>query len=122
MEDLAIFRAQVWQELLQGKEVSILVQGFASPLAKSDYNVHLTKRRIDSIKNYFEEVDNGKFAAYMQAEQARLLFVEVPMGEFQAKKEVSDNFYDQRNSVYSTGASKERRIEIIELRSKAAKN
>ncbi len=122
MEDLAIFRAQVWQELQQGKEVSILVQGFASPLAKSDYNVHLTKRRIDSIKNYFEEVDNGKFAAYMQAEQARLLFVEVPMGEFQAKKEVSDDFFDQRNSVYSTGASKERRIEIIELRSKAAKN
>ncbi len=122
MQDLAAFREQVWQQLQQGMEVSILVQGFASPLAKSDYNVHLTKRRIDSIKNYFEEVDNGKFAAYMQADQARLLFVEVPMGEFQAKKEVSDNYYDQRNSVYSAAASKERRIEIIELRSKAAKN
>jgi tetratricopeptide (TPR) repeat protein len=122
MQDLAIFREQVWQQLQQGMEVSILVQGFASPLAKSDYNVHLTKRRIDAIKNYFEEVDNGKFAAYMQGDQARLLFVEVPMGEFQAKKEVSDNYYDQRNSVYSAAASKERRIEIIELRSKAAKN
>lgn len=122
MNDLSVFRAQVWQELQQGKEVSILVQGFASPLAKSDYNVHLTKRRIDSIKNYFEEVDNGKFAAYMLGEQPLLTFVEVPMGEYQAKKDVSDNFYDQRNSVYSTGASKERRIEIIELRSKAAKN
>ncbi|MFM6946187.1 MAG: hypothetical protein ACKOWW_03540 [Flavobacteriales bacterium] len=122
MNDLAIFRAQVWQELQQGKELSIMVQGYASPLAKSDYNVHLTKRRIDSIKNYFAEVDNGKFAAYMQGEQPRLTFIEVPMGEYQARKEVSDNFYDQRNSVYSTSASKERRIEIIELRSKAAKN
>ncbi len=122
MDDLSLFSAQVWAELQQGKEVSILVQGFASPLAKSDYNVHLTKRRIDAIKNYFEEVDNGKFAAYMQGEQPRLSFIEVPMGEYQAKKEVSDNFYDQRNSVYSTSASKERRIEIIELRSKAAKN
>ena len=122
MDDLSLFCTQVWAELQQGKEVSIMVQGFASPLAKSDYNVHLTKRRIDAIKNYFEEVDNGKFAAYMQGEQPRLSFVEVPMGEYQAKKEVSDNFYDQRNSVYSTSASKERRIEIIELRSKAAKN
>jgi hypothetical protein len=122
MNDLAIFREQVWQELQQGKEVSILVQGFASPLAKSDYNVHLTKRRIDSIKNYFDEVDNGKFAPYLQSEQAKLLFVEVPMGEYQSKKDVSDDYYDQRNSVYSTAASKERRIEIIELRSKVAKN
>jgi hypothetical protein len=29
---------------------------------------------------------------------------------------VSDNYYDQRNSVYSKDASLERRIEIIELR------
>lgn len=122
MQDLAIFRAQVWNELAKGNQVSIMVQGFASPLAKSDYNVHLTKRRIDSIKNYFEEVDGGKFAAYMQEGQQRLVFVEVPMGEYKANKGVSDNYYDQRNSVFSTAASKERRIEIIELRSQAAKN
>ncbi|MEN9743579.1 MAG: hypothetical protein RLZZ65_1384 [Bacteroidota bacterium] len=122
MQDLAIFRAQVWNELAKGNQVSIMVQGFASPLAKSDYNVHLTKRRIDSIKNYFEEVDGGKFAAYMQEGQQRLVFVEVPMGEYKANKSVSDNFYDQRNSVFSTAASRERRIEIIELRSQAAKN
>jgi hypothetical protein len=86
-------------------------------LAKSDYNVHLTSRRISSIINYFEEVDGGKFAPYMQTTPVRLKFVEVPMGEFQAKKDVSDNYYDQRNSVYSKDASLERRIEIIELRS-----
>ena len=54
MQDLAVFRAQVWQELQSGKQVSIMVQGFASPLAKSDYNVHLTSRRISAIINYFE--------------------------------------------------------------------
>lgn len=116
MNDLALFREQVWQALQSGQQVSIIVQGFASPLAKSDYNVHLTKRRIASIINYFEEVDGGKFSAYMQTTPSRLQFIEVPMGEFQAKKEVSDNYYDQRNSVYSKDASLERRIEIIELR------
>lgn len=116
MQDLALFSAQVWQELQSGKQVSILVQGFASPLAKSDYNVHLTNRRISAIKNYFEEIDSGKFAPYMLTTPARLQFIEVPMGEYQANKEVSDNYYDQRNSVYSKDASLERRIEIIELR------
>lgn len=116
MQNLALFREQVWQALQSGQQVSIIVQGFASPLAKSDYNVYLTKRRIASIVNYFEEIDGGKFAPYLQTNPSRLQFIEVPMGEFQAKKDVSDNFYDQRNSVYSKDASLERRIEIIELR------
>jgi hypothetical protein len=116
MQDLAVFRAQVWQELQSGKQVSIMVQGFASPLAKSDYNVHLTNRRISAIKNYFEEIDGGKFAPYMLTTPSRLQFIEVPMGEYKANKDVSDNYYDQRNSVYSKDASLERRIEIIELR------
>ena len=119
MQDLALFREQVWQALQSGQQVSIMVQGFASPLAKSDYNVHLTNRRISSIINYFEEIDGGKFAPYMQTSPLRLQFIEVPMGEYQANKEVSDNYYDQRNSVYSKDASLERRIEIIELRTQA---
>jgi hypothetical protein len=116
MQDLAIFSNQVWQELQAGKKVSIMVQGFASPLAKSDYNVHLTSRRISAIINYFEEIDGGKFAPYMLTQPSRLQFIEVPMGEYKANKDVSDNYYDQRNSVYSKDASLERRIEIIELR------
>jgi tetratricopeptide (TPR) repeat protein len=116
MQDLALFREQVWQELQSGKQVSIMVQGFASPLAKSDYNIHLTNRRISAIKNYFEEIDGGKFAPYMLTTPSRIQFIEVPMGEYKANKDVSDNYYDQRNSVYSKDASLERRIEIIELR------
>lgn len=116
MQDLYLFSEQVWQELQANKQLSIMIQGYASPLAKSDYNVHLTNRRISAIKNYFEEKDGGKFVPYMQTSPVRLQFIEVPMGEYKAKKDVSDNYYDQRNSVYSTDASLERRIEIIELR------
>ncbi|MDP4800186.1 MAG: hypothetical protein NWR62_08490, partial [Crocinitomicaceae bacterium] len=119
MQDLALFREQVWQALQSGQQVSILVQGFASPLAKSDYNVHLTNRRISAIKNYFEEIDGSKFAPYMLSSPIRLQFIEVPMGEYKANKDVSDNYYDQRNSVYSKDASLERRIEIIELRTES---
>jgi hypothetical protein len=114
--DLNRFTEQVWNELQKGNQVQLMVQGFASPLAKTDYNVHLTKRRIHSLKNYFEEIQQGRFGAYMLGDQPRLEFIEVPMGEYQANKETSDDFYDQKNSVYSKAASQERRIEIIELR------
>lgn len=114
--DLNLFTEQVWNELQKGNQVQLMVQGFASPLAKTDYNVHLTKRRIHSLKNYFEEIQQGRFGAYMLGDHPSLEFIEVPMGEFQANKETSDDFYDQKNSVYSKAASQERRIEIIELR------
>ncbi len=116
MKDLALFKQQVWDALQTGQQISIVVRGFASPLAKSDYNVHLTKRRIASIINYFEEIDGGKFAPYMQTNPICLQFIEEPMGEFKANKDVSDDYYDQRNSVYSKNASLERRIEIIALK------
>jgi hypothetical protein len=115
-DDLERFTNQVWFELQKGNRVQLMVRGFASPLAKTDYNVHLTKRRIQSLKNYFEEVQQGRFGAYMLGDQPPLQFIEVPMGEYQANKETSDDFYDQKNSVYSKAASQERRIEIIELR------
>jgi hypothetical protein len=115
-DDLDRFTEQVWNELQKGNRVQLMVRGFASPLAKTDYNVHLTKRRIHSLKNYFEEIQQGRFGAYMYGDHPSLEFIEVPMGENQANKKTSDDFYDQKNSVYSKEASQERRIEIIELR------
>lgn len=117
INDLNRFTNQVWEELQKGNKVQLMVQGFASPLAKTDYNVHLTKRRIQSLKNYFEEIQQGKFATLMNGAYPQLEFIEVPMGELKANKETSDDFYDQKNSVYSKAASQERRIEIIELKS-----
>lgn len=52
----------------------------------------------------------------MQTNPICLQFIEEPMGEFKANKDVSDDYYDQRNSVYSKNASLERRIEIIALK------
>lgn len=113
--DLELFTNLLIKELDKGIKVKINVKGFASPLAKTDYNVHLTKRRIASLVNYFEEYEGGVFKPYLKGNAengGKLLVKGVPFGEYRADKITSDNFHDQRNSVYSRAAMIERKIEI----------
>ena len=56
VKDLALFRDLLLEELQKGKRLKITIQGFASPLAKTDYNVNLTKRRISSLINYLHVI------------------------------------------------------------------
>lgn len=115
VQDLALFQSLLIQELQRGAKIRLTVKGFASPLAKTDYNVNLTKRRISSLVNYLSNVENGIFLPYMRGTAAnggQLLFQEVPFGEYTANKLTSDNFHDQKNSVYSRAAASERKIEI----------
>ena len=113
VKDLSIFSDLLFKELQKGTRIKLIIKGFASPLAKSDYNVKLTKRRIASLKNYLAELENEKFSTYI--ENGTLQFVEVPFGENNANKMTSDNFHDQKNSVYSKAAAIERKIEIISI-------
>ena len=113
VKDLSIFCDLLFKELQKGTRIKLIIKGFASPLAKSDYNVKLTKRRIASLKNYLAELENEKFSTYI--ENGTLQFVEVPFGENNANKMTSDNFHDQKNSVYSKAAAVERKIEIISI-------
>jgi hypothetical protein len=53
--DLELFRDLLLKELERGRKIQMTVKGFASPLAKTDYNVNLTKRRISSMVNYMRE-------------------------------------------------------------------
>ena len=113
VDDLELFTQLLWLELQKGTEVELTVKGFASPLAKTDYNVKLTGRRISSLQNYLKEYENGKFLPYINS--SKLTFKEVPFGEYTASTLVSDNVNDQRNSVYSRAAALERKIEIISV-------
>ena len=102
-------------ELDKGYEIEITVKGFASPLAKTDYNVNLTKRRISSLINYLYAFEDGVFVDYLDhtAENGGLLsFVQIPFGEYTANDLVSDNVNDKKNSIYSRKAALERKIEI----------
>lgn len=115
VKDLEVFRELLLKELKENKSIVLTVKGFASPLAKSDYNVNLTKRRISSLENYLKEYDNGVFLPYLEQKNptgTKLIIQEVPFGEYVANKLVSDNPNDMRNSVYSRVAGLERKIEI----------
>ena len=115
VSDLQLFRDLLLKELDRGAKINITIKGFASPLAKTDYNVNLTKRRINSLINYMREYNGGVFAKYLDdnAENGgKVVFSQVPFGEYTANQLTSDNPNDVQNSVYSRAAAIERKIEI----------
>ena len=113
--DLALFRDLLLEELQRGAKINITVKGFASPLAKTDYNVNLTKRRISSLVNYMRAYDDGIFIPYLDGTATnggKVVFSQIPFGEYTANQLTSDNPNDVQNSVYSRSAAIERKIEI----------
>ncbi|MBI1838304.1 MAG: DUF1573 domain-containing protein [Flavobacteriia bacterium] len=118
VKDLNIFRDLLLEELKKGAKIRVTVKGFASPLAKTNYNVNLTKRRIGSLINYLYEHNNGEFKPYIDNNAPNggfVEFVEIPFGEYTANKLTSDNPNDQKNSIYSRAAAIERKIEILSV-------
>jgi len=119
VEDLDLFTRLLLEELNKGEKIEVTIKGFASPLAKTDYNINLTKRRISSLINYLREYGKGEFNAYIDksAENGgELTFQQIPFGEYTASNSVSDDYYDQRNSIYNRKAALERKIEIQSVR------
>jgi hypothetical protein len=113
--DLEEFTRLLIIELDKGYDIEVTIKGFASPLAQTDYNVNLTKRRISSLVNYLREYGTGQFVPYLNGTAANggsLTFVQIPFGEYTADILISDNVNDQKNSVYSRKAALERKIEI----------
>lgn len=115
VNDLELFRNLLLEELDKGARIKVTVKGFASPLAKTEYNVHLTKRRIASLINYLMEYDKGQFKQYIEGvakNGGQVIFEQVPFGEYTANQLTSDNPHDTQNSVFSRSAGIERKIEI----------
>ena len=112
------FIALLEQALNEGQRIELQVRGFASPLAKTDYNKNLSLRRIQSMINYLRKVDNGMLLPYLNGSAnngGALTIVKSPFGEDKSASGVSDVLEDLKNSVYSVGASSERRIEIEQV-------
>jgi len=115
VKDLVLFRDLLLEELQKGARIKVVVRGFASPLAKTEYNVNLTKRRISSLINHLREFNGGVFIPYLDGtavNNGRVVFEQVPFGEYNANQLISDNPNDTKNSVYSRAAALERKIEI----------
>lgn len=117
MQDLERFAVLLGQVLERGEKVKITMKGYCSPLASTDYNVNLAKRRISSLRNYFMEYENGKFVKYVDnpnEKEGRIEFFNEDIGELPVST-VSDDVKDVRNSVYSPYAAAERKIQIIAI-------
>lgn len=116
MQDLEKF-AQLLVKVLNDKEkVTITMKGFCSPLASTDYNVNLAKRRISSLRNYFREYQNGIFIKYIDnknPDDGSITFMDEDIGELKARPNVSDDYFDTKNSIYNPVAALERKIQII---------
>ena len=104
-------------ELKKGKKIEIAIKGYASPLAKNDYNKLLTERRISSVIHYFSQFQQGALLSYLNPidGESALSIKRIPYGEEQSEKSVSDNPQDRQNSVFSISAAKERRVEILRI-------
>jgi tetratricopeptide (TPR) repeat protein len=113
-KDLLMLTDMIKKELDSGATVTLRVKGFASPVAKTDYNVNLTRRRISSLINFYNEYNNGELKKYISGTASnggKLNFTFIPFGEYAANK-ISDDVKDQSNSVFSREAGEERKIQI----------
>jgi outer membrane protein OmpA-like peptidoglycan-associated protein len=99
--------------LNNGNSLEVVMQGFASPLAATDYNESLTSRRISSVLNHFYTFNNGALQDYMQKGRLRVRIE--PLGETKARTGVSDDPKQRAMSVYAVDASRERKVVILEI-------
>ena len=66
------------------------------------------KRRISTLINYLREYETGEYNQYMDktaANGGELTFLKIPFGEYTANTNVSDDYYDARNSIYNRNKS-----------------
>jgi hypothetical protein len=116
MKDLEKFAQLLVKVLNNGEQVTITMKGYCSPLASTNYNINLAKRRISSLRNYFMQYNNGYFVPYVDSKEpgkGSITFTDEDIGELKASPNVSDNPNDTKNSVYSRAAAIERKIQII---------
>ncbi|MBN2746493.1 MAG: tetratricopeptide repeat protein [Bacteroidales bacterium] len=118
-EKLNILTKLLKAELESGKSVTLVVEGYASPLNTEEYNYHLSNRRINSLINFLYATENGYFISFLDGTDSlnrKMLILKNPMGDKTASAYVSSNPNDKRNSVYSKAAALERRIRITMYR------
>ena len=117
MRNLQVFTSLLLGELEEGERIDVTVRGYASPLARTDYNVHLANRRIVSLINYLKSYRSGALMPYFENRSdvgGALRVVGIPFGEYVADPLVSDN-PNESDAIYGIGAARERRIQIVSV-------
>lgn len=91
-----------------GDTVDLAISGFASPLHNSEYNKHLSSRRIVSLLNYLRKADNGRLSPYLSGEKPGLQLYISPEGAVNHSFETDE----VRETVFGLRAAKDRKIVI----------
>jgi uncharacterized protein YegP (UPF0339 family)/outer membrane protein OmpA-like peptidoglycan-associated protein len=104
--DLKDLSDKLAAKIKEGYKATITVKAFASPVASNEYNKALTARRIASILSELK----GKM------DISKVTITEESNGEDSAPTGISDDAKNKRNSVYDIAPSKERRVEIRDVR------
>lgn len=113
-ESLKVFSSKLTELLDAGQIIKIYIKGYASPRAGAEYNYNLGRRRVDCIRNHFDNYAGGIFSDYLA--QGKLNIEEISFGSSQAPKRLTDKLSDDRESVFGILASRERRVEIVGIR------
>jgi hypothetical protein len=82
--------------LKSGKTIRIRIKGYCSPLASTDYNKNLAKRRINSLVNELKNYNQGSLIKYLDSNH--LIIVEEELGE-------SDEELNDLSKLSLTGGS-----------------
>ncbi len=113
-ENLKVFSYKLIELLEAGQKIKIYIKGYASPRAGAEYNFNLGKRRVDCIRNHFDEYKVGLFGKHLNDGSLRI--EEISFGSSQAPQKLTDSMSDDRESIYGILASRERRVEIVGIR------
>ncbi len=112
-DKLKIFMNVLLEELEKGRTIELSIRGYASPRADEKYNLVLSQRRVNSIRNELMTYRGGIISKYLNNKQ--LLVTDVSYGEELTPKGVEDDLFNERLSIYSPEASKQRRVEIVNV-------
>lgn len=107
----------MYQDLKAGHKVVVAIDGFASPLFESMYNVNLSKRRIDSFRNQLIRWNDNALLPFLN--NGSLKLVQAAHGAADTHQVApSSPLRNPRSlkSVYSLEAAHARRIDIVDYR------
>jgi outer membrane protein OmpA-like peptidoglycan-associated protein/tetratricopeptide (TPR) repeat protein len=94
--------------LKQGYNIEVALEGYASPLANTQYNQQLTERRVSSLVKFFSVYNKAALARYIKTGQLKVTLE--PLGE-----RTNEGINDQSGnaaSIYSIEASRARRVVV----------
>lgn len=103
-------------ELKEGRHLTITLDGYASPLHESKYNLNLSKRRVSSIRNLIKEWNDEALLPYLN--NGSLILETAGHGAADTDEVApSDPLRDPKNakSIYSIEAALDRRVDIISI-------